>query len=124
MRQYVIVLLVVMVAFCALSQTQTLNPALSQRLGSFIDARLQSTKCPGLSVAVASHNEIVLSKALGKADLEQDVALKTTSVQRLASLSKPITGTIIMDLIEQGKLSVDSLLRGAHSRSSRHLWSR
>jgi len=47
----------------------------------------------------------------GNADAEQNVTLTTASVQRLASLSKPITGTIIMDLVEQGKLSLDSSVR-------------
>jgi CubicO group peptidase (beta-lactamase class C family) len=57
------------------------------------------------------NNEIVLSSALGTADLEQGVPLKTTSVHRLASLSKPITGTIIMDFVSQGKLALDSPIR-------------
>ena len=67
-------------------------PELSQRLQSLMDARFAATKCPGLSVAVASHNKIILSKAWGKADLEQNVPMTTASVDRLASLSKPITG--------------------------------
>ena len=64
-----------------------------------------------MSVAVASHNQSVFSKAIGNADAEQNVTLTTASVQRLASLSKPITGTIIMDLVEQGKLSLDLSVR-------------
>jgi len=62
-------------------------------------------------VVAASKNRVVFSKALGKADVEQDVALTTASVHRLASLSKPITGTIIMDLVEQGKLELDASVR-------------
>jgi|SRR5215469_568825 len=58
---------------------------------SLVDARFAATKCPGLSV-VATHNKIILSKAWGKADLEQNVPMTTASVDRLASLSKPITG--------------------------------
>ncbi|MBV8819215.1 MAG: beta-lactamase family protein, partial [Acidobacteriaceae bacterium] len=53
----------------------------------------------------------VFSTALGLADIEQGVPLKTTSVHRLASLSKPITGTIIMDLVAQGKLNLDAPIR-------------
>jgi CubicO group peptidase (beta-lactamase class C family) len=45
------------------------------------------------------------------ADVEQGVPLKTTSVHRLASLSKPITGTIIMDLVSQGRLALDAPMR-------------
>ncbi len=37
--------------------------------------------------------------------------MTTASVQRLASLSKPITATVIMELVEPGKLSPDSSVR-------------
>jgi D-alanyl-D-alanine carboxypeptidase len=83
----------------------------SQGLDSLIAARFERTRCPGLAVAVAQQNQIVFSKALGKSDIEQDVPLTTASIQRLASLSKPITGTIIMDLVEQGKVSPDASVR-------------
>jgi D-alanyl-D-alanine carboxypeptidase len=45
------------------------------------------------------------------ADLEQAVLMRTDSVQRLGSLSKPVTGTIIMDLVEQGKIVLDASVR-------------
>jgi len=96
---------------CTLAHAQRIDISLPQHLESLIKDRFEGTRCPGLAVAVASHNQIVFSKALGKADIEQDVSLTTTSVQRLASLSKPITGTIIMDLVEQGKLSLDTSVR-------------
>lgn len=96
---------------CTWAQTQGKEVSLPERLESLVNDRLEATRCPGLSVAVASHNQIVFSAALGKADIEQDVPLTTASVQRLASVSKPITGTIIMDLVEQGKLSLDASVR-------------
>jgi serine beta-lactamase-like protein LACTB, mitochondrial len=96
---------------CTWAQTQSREVSLPERLESLVNDRFEATRCPGLSVAVASHNQIVFSKALGKADIEQDVPLTTASVQRLASVSKPITGTIIMDLVEQGKLSLDASVR-------------
>jgi len=96
---------------CTWAQAQIKEVSLPERLESLVNDRFEATRCPGLSVAVASQNQIVLSKALGKADIEQDVPLTTVSVQRLASLSKPITGTIIMDLVEQGKLSLDASVR-------------
>jgi CubicO group peptidase (beta-lactamase class C family) len=93
------------------AQTQDKEVSLPKRLESLIKDRFAATRCPGLSVAVALHDQIVFTKSLGKADIEQDVPLTTASVQRLASLSKPITGTIIMDLVEQGKLSLDASIR-------------
>ena len=103
-------LVLITLSVCAEAQISN-PPELSQRLQSLVDARFVATKCPGLSVAVASHNKIILSKAWGKADLEQNVPMTTVSVHRLASLSKPITGTIIMDLVDQGKLGLDRSIR-------------
>src|SRR5437879_5449024 len=93
------------------AQTQSKEVSLPQHLESLVNDRFEGSRCPGLSVAVPPHNQIVFSNGLGKADIEQDVPLTTASVERLASLSKPITGTIIMDLVEQGKLSVDASVR-------------
>ena len=96
---------------CPLAQTPSKEVSLPERLESLVNGKFEGTSCPGLSVAVASHNQIVFSKALGRADIEQDVPLTTASVQRLASLSKPITGTIIMELVERGELSLDASVR-------------
>ena len=93
------------------ARAQSNSVSFPQRLESLVNGRFDGTKCPGLSVAVALNNRIVFSKALGKADIEQDVPLTTASVHRLASLSKPLTGTIIMDLVEQGKLDLDVSVR-------------
>lgn len=85
--------------------------SLDGKLEAVINERFKATKCPGLTVVVASKNRIIFSKALGYADIEQGVLLTTDSVNRLGSLSKPITGTIIMDLVEQGKLTLDTSVR-------------
>jgi len=103
--------LVLSLFICSEGRAQSNSASVPQRLESMVKARFEGTKCPGLSVTVASNNKIVFSKALGKADIEQDVPLTTASVHRLASLSKPITGTIIMDLVEQGKLGLDVSVR-------------
>lgn len=77
------------------------------RLDKLVKERFLAATCPGLSVTVAARNAIVFSSAQGMADLEQRIPLKIDSTHRLASLPKPITGTIIMDLASQGKLELD-----------------
>jgi len=93
------------------AQAQEKPTPLPSRLEALVDAQFKATSCPGLSVAVATQNQIIFSKALGMADLEQDVPLRTDSIHRLGSISKLITGTIIMDLVEQGKLKLDGPVR-------------
>ena len=96
---------------CIAAQAQNAPARISDRLDKLVTERFSATKCPGLSVAVAAKNQIIFSKAMGMADIEQGLNLTTNSVHRLASLSKPITGTIIMDLVEQGKLDLDVSVR-------------
>ena len=84
---------------------------LQSRLGKLVDSRFPGTRCPGFSVAVAQNNAIIFSKALGAADLEQNVPLSVGSVHRLASVSKVVTGTIIMDLVQTGRLRLDAAVR-------------
>jgi CubicO group peptidase (beta-lactamase class C family) len=108
---------IVLFPLCTFAYAQGKDISLRQHLESLINDRFEATQCPGLSVAVASHNQIVFSKALGMADIEQHVPLTTHSVQRLASVSKTITGTIIMDLVEQGKLSLDESVRRYYRNS-------
>jgi CubicO group peptidase (beta-lactamase class C family) len=84
---------------------------LSVQLDQVVNRRFAVTRCPGLTVTIAKGNEIVYSSANGFADLEGGVRLTKASVHRLASLSKPITGTIVMDLVSQGKLTLDAPIR-------------
>jgi CubicO group peptidase (beta-lactamase class C family) len=82
---YMPALIPLLLSLCTWAQTQNNQVSLPQHLESLVNDRFEATRCPGLSVAVASHNQIVFSTALGKADIEQGVRLTTASVQRLAS---------------------------------------
>jgi CubicO group peptidase (beta-lactamase class C family) len=52
-------------------------------------------------------------KAWGMADLENSVTATTRSVYRIGSVTKQFTASIVMQLMEQGKLRVDDSI-GAH----------
>jgi len=62
-------------------------------------------------VAVSIHNSVFYSKAWGFADVEQGVPLTSDSIHRLASVSKLVTATMIMDLVQAGKLKLDFPIR-------------
>ena len=109
-RMFLSISLLVICGFSELHAQRTKGDIAAQ-LNKIVSERFAATRCPGLSVVVALNNEIVFSSAQGKADVEQDVALQKASVHRLASLSKLITGTIIMDLVEQGKLELDTSVK-------------
>ncbi len=68
---------------------------------------IETNKCVGLSVAVVKDNKIIYTKCFGLKDLENNVALGEDDIFRIASISKSFTATSIMQMVEQGKLSLD-----------------
>src|SRR5437868_5672005 len=63
---------------------------------------------PGVVAMVTSENEIIYQGAFGKRDLAKPNAMTADTVFWIASMTKAITGTAAMQLVEQGKLSLDA----------------
>ena len=66
---------------------------------------------PGISVAIARKGQVIFAKGIGFADLERNVPVRESDFFRLASVSKPITATMIFELAEQGKVDIDAPVR-------------
>ncbi len=60
-----------------------------------------------IAVAVAEGGEIVWEEAFGWSDVENQVRATTHTMYRLASISKTITATGLMTLVEEGKVDLD-----------------
>lgn len=65
---------------------------------------------PGATVLVAKNGQILYRKAFGKANLELDVAMKPENVFELGSITKQFTAVAILQLMEEGKLSLEEPL--------------
>jgi serine beta-lactamase-like protein LACTB, mitochondrial len=63
---------------------------------------------PGLALAVAVDGKILYSEGFGFADLEERVPVWPTTKFRIGSISKPLTATALMQLLEAGKLDLDA----------------
>ena len=83
-----------------------LTAAQIEEISRIAAAAVETEHLPGLSVAVLEDGE-VWSAAFGSADLEQDVRVTTRSMFRIASVTKWMTATAAMRLVEQGKLDLD-----------------
>ena len=73
---------------------------------------------PSLAVAVARDDEILWEEAFGWADREKSIPADEHTSYSLASISKPITATGLMLLVEEGRLELDSAsdMRYLHGR--------
>jgi CubicO group peptidase (beta-lactamase class C family) len=76
-----------------------------------LEARIERLRgelgVPGLGLAIARNDEIVWSKGLGLADREAGLAPTGDTSFHLASLTKTFTSTLVMQLVEEGHLSLD-----------------
>lgn len=69
---------------------------------------MESHKAVGLAVAAVKDGKIVYSKTLGYKDWENKIPMAEDDVLRIASISKTFVATAILQLVEQGKLSLDA----------------
>lgn len=75
-----------------------------REVGEFMTAR----KIPGGALAVVKDGRLVHARGYGWADVEKQVPVEAASLFRIASISKPFTGVAVLQLVEQGKLSLDA----------------
>ena len=61
---------------------------------------------PGTTVLVARQGKVIYSKALGMANMELNVPMEMDHVFWIASIGKQFTAVAILQLMEQGKLSL------------------
>ena len=78
--------------------------AIDQTLRRMSDAQ----DIPGAVVTAGTSAGPIHEAAFGKRDLTKDQAMTTDSVFWIASMTKAITGAAAMQLVEQGKLSLDA----------------
>jgi len=72
-----------------------------------LDSLRVELQIPGLSAAIAKDGEIVWSMGFGYADAEAEEPATPTTPFHLASLTKPFAATIVMQLVENGSVSLD-----------------
>ena len=63
---------------------------------------------PGAAVAVVENGEVSWASGFGMADLENSIPATSSTLFRLASISKTITATAAMLLYQEGKLDLDA----------------
>ena len=61
----------------------------------------------GAVAGVARHGEVAYLESVGWQDVEQQLPMQAASIFQIRSMSKPITAVAALQLIEQGRLSLD-----------------
>ncbi|MFO7768598.1 MAG: serine hydrolase domain-containing protein [bacterium] len=78
---------------------------------AFCQTELERQPMPGFSIAVAVDDQLVWSEGFGVAHVESGDLATGSTVYRIGSVSKPVVGTALMQLWEQGTVDLDEDIR-------------
>lgn len=92
------------------AQTQP-RQRLSVQIDSMAAAALAAWPAVGVSIAVLRGRDTVVLKGYGRADLENDLPATPQTVYRIGSITKQFTAAAVMQLVEQGKISLDDTIQ-------------
>jgi CubicO group peptidase (beta-lactamase class C family) len=87
-----------------------ISSAFKQRLPRFekqAEELRQLLSIPGMSAVIVKDQRMLWSKGFGFADLENRISATPDTIYHIASLTKTFAATLIMQLVEQGKLDLD-----------------
>jgi len=77
------------------------------RFAAELEALRQEMKIPGMSAAVVKDGNLVWAHGFGYSDLENHVPAAPETPYHLASVTKTFAAVIIMQLVQEGRLSLD-----------------
>jgi CubicO group peptidase (beta-lactamase class C family) len=98
------ILLLILTSNLALAQsTPNFNP---QTLDDYLKNQVKINNLPGLAVAVVKDNKVVFLKGYGEATPGQPITGQTQFY--IGSLTKTLTSLAVMQLVEQGKIELNS----------------
>ena len=94
------------------AQTGTPPAALSDwsAVDAFVRSEMVKQRVPGLALAVVRNGVLLRAQGFGSANLEHNVPVTAATVFQSGSVGKQFTATLVMQLIGEGKLSLDDRL--------------
>ena len=72
-----------------------------------LKSRIEAGKLSGAVVTVAQNGEVLMTEAMGFQNVEDQVPMQTDTIFRIFSMTKPVTGTALMMLWDEGKFQLD-----------------
>lgn len=100
--------LLIVARVCSAEPVVDLPAPVVKAIEARVSEAMSRQRIPGMSVAVAVENELKYANGFGLADVENNVPARADSLYRTASIAKPMTAAVVMQLSEQGKLDLDA----------------
>ena len=82
-------------------------PEALNKIGALLEDAVAKRQIAGGAALIARHGKVVYLGTAGRRDAEEDRPVDESTIYRIASMTKPITSTAVMMLVDQGKLKLD-----------------
>lgn len=103
------------------AQPLALTAAQERSIDRYVEAERSRQQIPGLTLGIYRHGRAVLLKGYGLANVEHNVPSTPDTVMQSGSVGKTFTATLVMMLIERGKIRLDDSIR-AHLTELPESW--
>ena len=110
-KKIIFLLPLILICICATGQLTQSGKSGFNSIVSELEAELQKditddTLAGSISIAIVHKNQIIWSKAFGYADKDNKTPADTSTIYRIASLTKSFTAMAMMQLVEKGVLKL------------------
>ena len=76
------------------------------KITKHFNAYVDNGSLPNVSILIKKDNKEIYRHHHGFADIESEIPVSDKSVYRIYSMTKPVTGVAIMQLVENGQLRI------------------
>ena len=85
----------------------TLDADDKKKMTNHFNSYVENGSLPNISILIKKDNKEIYRHTHGYADIDQKISINQKTVYRIYSMTKPVTGVAIMQLIENGKLRLN-----------------
>jgi CubicO group peptidase (beta-lactamase class C family) len=86
----------------------------ADEVDDYITAAMARQHIPGLSLAITRNGNVIKVQGYGLASVELNVSATSETAYELASATKPFLAVAVMQLVQEGKLSLDDSVSKAY----------
>ena len=110
---YILVFFILFAVKDIQSQAETIKVSkeINTSVETLVNALIQQSKVPGISIAVSKYSNVIYARGFGYANVKENIKMTAETQLRTASVAKVITATAIGRLLSEDKLDLDAPIK-------------
>ncbi len=106
-RLLIIITFSIIICLPISGSSQSFSPANTNVLDETIEKVIEELKIPGIAIAISQNGKTLYSKGYGYSVVEENIKANSSTIFRMASVSKLFAAAAIAKLMEEGKIDIN-----------------